>query len=123
MYRILDGSEKGIVAIKVEGKLNREEYELLNAYVDQRMQEGQVLNFLCDLVEVDGLKSQVVWEEMTRHLRNLLNSQRIAVVGGRRWLESGTIVFEPSLKDQLKFFHSEQADAAWLWVKKPEGSP
>lgn len=117
MYRILDGSENGIVGIRVESKLTPEEYDLLNSYLEQLMQDVGPINFLCDMADFEGLNSQALWEEMTCHLRNLQGYQRIAVVGNRRWLEGGTTVVEPWRKTQLKIFTPDQTDEAWNWVK------
>lgn len=117
MYRILDRSDNGIVGIKVESKLNAEEYELLNAYLEQLRLEVGPINFLCDMAEFPGMNCQALWEELIRHLRNIRECQRIAVVGDRRWLECGTKVFEPWLQTQLKYFSPDQIDEAWNWVK------
>lgn len=117
MYRILDGSDNGIVGIKVESKLSSEEYELLNAYLEQLRLEGGPINFLCDMVDFSGVNSQVLWEELIRHLRNIQDCQRIAVVGDRQWLECGTNVVDPWLQTQLKYFLPDQIDEAWNWMR------
>jgi hypothetical protein len=117
MYRILDSSENGIVGIRVESKLTSEEYELLNAYLEQLMQEVGPIHFLCDMADCEGMNSQALWEEMTCHLRSLREYNRIAVVGDRQWLECGTKVAEPWLQTQLKYFLPDQIDEAWNWVR------
>ena len=118
MYRILDGSGNGIVGIRIESKLSREEYELLNSYLEQLMQEIEPINFLCNLAE--GLDNQALWEEITCHIRSLPDYQRIAVVGEGGWVECGLKADEPRLKTQLKYFPSEQLDEAWHWVKEQD---
>jgi hypothetical protein len=117
MYRILDGSENGIVGIKVESKLTLEEYELLHSYLKQVRLEVGPINFLCDMADFEGRNSQALWEEMTSHLPGLRDYGRIAVVGDRQWLECGTNVGEPWLETQLKYFLPNQIDEAWNWVK------
>jgi hypothetical protein len=117
MYRILDRSENGVVGIRVESKLTTEEYELLNAYLEQLMQEVGPSNFLCEMADVEGLNCQTLWEEITGHLRSLQSCQRIAVVGNRQWLEGGTNLFAPWDKIELKKFTPDQTDEAWNWVK------
>lgn len=117
MYRILDESENGTVGIKVEGKLTEEEYELLNEYLEQLWREEGPINFLCDMAGFPGVHSQALWEELIRHLRNVRDYPKIAVVGDRAWLENGVNVFEPWLKTQVKYFTPDQIDEAWLWVK------
>jgi len=116
MYRILDGSEHGIVGIRVESKLIPEEYDLLNSYLEQLMQDIGPINFLCDMADIEGLNSRALWDDMTCHLRNLEGYQRIAVVGNRRW-EGGTKTLPPRLQTQLKIFTPDQTDEAWNWVK------
>jgi hypothetical protein len=70
------------------------------------------------MVDFSGMNSQALCEELIRHLPNVRDYQRIAVVRGeRRWLECGTNVFEPWLKTQLKYFTPDQIDEAWHWVK------
>ncbi|WNM60045.1 STAS/SEC14 domain-containing protein [Candidatus Nitrospira allomarina] len=117
MYRILDESEAGSVGIRVEGKLSVEEYDLLNAYLEQLMQEVGPINFLCDLATLEGENGQALWEEMTDHLRNAQAYQRIAVVGNRRWSEGGPKVSVPWPSTQFKYFTPDQTDEAWHWVK------
>lgn len=117
MYRILDGSENGIVGIKVESKLTLEEYELLHSYLKQVRLEVGPINFLCDMAGFEGRNSQALWEEMTSHLPGLRDYGRIAVVGDRQWLERGTNVGEPWLETQLKCFLPDQIDEAWNWVR------
>ncbi|MDH3505025.1 MAG: STAS/SEC14 domain-containing protein [Nitrospirota bacterium] len=117
MYRILDGSENGIVGIRVESKLTPEEYDLLNSYLEQLIQDVGPINFLCDMADVEGLNSQALWEEMSSHLRNFQDYQRIAVVGNRQWLGGETNVFASWEKSQLKKFTPDQTDEAWNWVK------
>lgn len=117
MYRILDGSDNGIVGIKVESKLNAEEYELLNLYLEQLRLETGPINVLCDMADFSGVNSQDLWEELIRHLRNIQDCQRIAVVGDRRWLDGGSNVSEPWLKTRLKYFSPDRIAEAWHWVK------
>ena len=117
MYRILDGSENGIVGIRVESKLTGEEYELLNSYLEQLMREAGPINFLCDMAAFEGLNSWAVWEKMIGNLRNLPDYQKIALVGDRQWLECGTKMGELRQKVQLKIFTPDQIDEAWYWVK------
>ncbi len=94
MYRILDESENGSVGIRVEGKLSTEEYDLLNAYLEHLMQEVGPINFLCDMATGEGENGQALWEEMTDHLRNVQNYQRIAVVGsGDGWRAEEIFLF------------------------------
>lgn len=117
MYRILDGSEAGSVGIRVEGKLSPEEYDLLNGYLEHLMQEVGPINFLCDMANFEGVNGQALWEEMTDHLRNVQDCQRIAVVGNRRWLAGEPTGTFPWPKAQLKYFTPDQTDEAWHWVK------
>ena len=117
MYRILDGSEEGIVGIRVEGKLSTEEYDLLNAYLEKLMQNVGPINFFCDMANFEGQNGEALWEEITDHLRHVQEYQRIAVVGNRRWLKGGPKVSVPWPKAQLKFFTPDQTDEAWHWVK------
>ncbi len=117
MYRILDESEDGSVGIRVEGKLSAEEYDLLNAYLEHLMQEVGPINFLCDMATVEGENGQALWKEITDHLRNAQDYQRIAVVGSRRWLEGGRHVSVPWPRAQCKYFTPDQTDEAWHWVK------
>jgi SpoIIAA-like len=117
MYRILDESEGRIVGIRVEGKLSAEEYELLNGYLEHLMQEVGPINFLCDMAKFEGVNGQALWKEMSDHLPNAQDYQRIAVVGNRRWLEGGPEVSVPWPMAQFKYFTPEQTDEAWHWLK------
>jgi hypothetical protein len=117
MYRILSRSEPGVVGIKIESKLNRDEYELLNFYLEHLTKDVGPVNILCDMTECEGLKSHALWEEMTGHLPEVRDHNRIAIVGGQPWEEDGLKEGDSWLNSQLKFFTRDQIDDAWNWVK------
>lgn len=119
MYRILEGSETGIVGIKVEGTLSSDEYDLLNSYLEQLMQEVGPINFLCEMADLEIEKGQSLWKEMNTRLRSLRNYQKIALVGDRRWPEDGITDRDSSLNRQVKYFAPEHIHEAWDWVKVP----
>ena len=121
MYRVISESEGGNIGIKIDRTLTEDEYDLLIPYLDRLKQEIGPLRLLFDMTECDGLNSQALWEELTDHLHQFQEMPRIAVVGDRQWMESGTKVFHPLLTTQVEYFMPDQLDEAWRWVKKNKG--
>jgi hypothetical protein len=122
MYRVISESEGGNIGIKIDRTLTQDEYDLLIPYLDRLKQEIGPLRLLFDMTECDGLNSQALWEDLTDHFHQFHEMPRVAVVGNRQWMESGTKVFHPLLTTRVEYFMPDQLDEAWKWVKKTEGS-
>ena len=120
MYQVLSESENGNVGIKIQGKLTQNDYELLIPYIDRLRQEMGAFRLLCDMTECEGLDSQALWEDLTTQLQQFHEITRVAVVGDRQWMETGTKVFHPFLKTTVNYFTPDQRDKAWEWVKGDE---
>ncbi len=118
MYHVLSESENGNVGIKIEGKLTQNDYELLIPYIDRLRQEVDLVGLLCDMTECEGLNSQAVCEDLTRHLQQFREITRVAVVGDSRWMECGTKVFHPLQKTTVQYFTPERMEEAWKWLKE-----
>ncbi|TFG63521.1 MAG: STAS/SEC14 domain-containing protein [Nitrospirales bacterium] len=120
MYHVLSESENGNLGIKIDGKLTRDDYELLIPYINRLRQEVGPLRLIWDMSECEGLNSQALWEDLTSQLHQFHEIPRVAVVGDRHWMECGTKVFHPLLKTTVKYFAPDQLENARMWVKGDE---
>ena len=121
MYHVLSESDNGNFGIKIDGKLTKNDYELLIPYINQVRQDLRTLNLLFDMTACEGLDSQALWQELTSQLHHIPDIPRIAVIGDRHWMKCGTKVFHPLHKTLVMFFGSDQEQEAWEWVKTSDG--
>jgi hypothetical protein len=120
MYHVLSKSENGNLGIKIDGKLTRDDYDLLIPYINRLRQEVGRLRLMWDMTECEGLDTQALWEDLTMQLHQFHEIPRVAVVGDRHWMECGTKVYRPLLKTTVKYFGPDQLDTAWTWVEGDE---
>ena len=117
MYRILDDSHDHVVGISVEGKLTKEDYDVLIPFFENRITEFGGMSLLCDMTQFTGIEVSAFWEDFKFSIQHLRDFKRIAIVGDQRWLDWYTTIMNPLLKTELYYFPLALINDAWEWVK------
>ena len=117
MYRVLDEIPEGTIGIKVDGKLTKEDYSVLIPYLENRINESGPVNMLCDMTNFSGMEIEAFWDDFKFCMSHLNDFKRMALVGDQKWLEWMTKSINPLFKTEMKYFHPDQLDEAWDWLK------
>ncbi len=117
MYRILDDSHDNVVGISVDGKLTKEDYDVLIPFFENRITESRRISLLCDMTQFTGMEVVAFWEDFKFSIQHLRDFNRIAIVGDQRWLDWSTTIMNPLVKTEFRYFPLVQIDKAWEWVK------
>ena len=116
MYRVLDESSDNTVGIQVDGKLTKEDYDVLIPYFKNLINECGHLNLLCDMTNFGGIEIEAFWEDFKFSILHLRDFKRMALVGDQRWIEWWTKVFNPLVKTEVKYFPPTEINDAWAWI-------
>ena len=121
MYRVLEESHDHIVGIAIDGKLTKEDYDVLIPFLENRINESGPMSLLCDMSQFMGVDMTAFWEDFQFRIEHLRDFRRIAILGDHRWSAWYTKTLNPFLKTELGYFPLTHIHDAWHWVKSKSG--
>ncbi len=116
MYQVLEESSGNFIALKAVGKITAKDYDTLVPYLEKAIEREGPLCLFCDVTEFSGVEIAAAWRDLKFSMGHLRDFRRIALVGGRKWMEWIVRLTAPMFKGEINFFgpcHAEEA-RAWL---------
>lgn len=121
MLEKLSESSGPVVGYRVVGKVTVEDYQKLNPEVQALV--DQYDNNVCVLLDLEQFGGEEVkaWLpdlKFGHHFHDKIN--KMAVVGDKRWEKWMTALVDPFYAKDAKFFHTEDIDKAWTWLREDD---
>ena len=120
MIEVLPESQDNILGVKGIGKLTDLDYKnILVPRLEGMIKDYQKVRCLFLMTEeFHGWELEAAWDDAKFGMQHRNVFQKVAVVGGPRWVEWGTKLAALIMSGEVKTFSSEQLDEAWDWVKR-----
>ena len=119
MIEIMPESNGSALALKASGKLTDADYkEVLIPKIEEiikRSGKAKVLLYLPR--DFTGWDTHAMWDDASFGLRHRNYFEKLAVVGGPRWVEWATKTASHIMKGEVKTFSEEQLQEALDWIK------
>jgi hypothetical protein len=118
MIEILSGSEGKILGIKVTGKLTDQDYrEVLIPALEAIIEAHGKARFICCIDQsFAGMEAGAIWDDTKFYFKHKNDMEKVALVGGQKWIEMLMKVFAHFMPGDSKTFTSEQLQEAWDWI-------
>jgi hypothetical protein len=121
MIGIETHEERGILAIKASGALNKQDFDKLEPALKNFTGSNSKPKLLMILERFKGWKDvDSFWKDLKLDAKFIGKFDRIAIVGESKWQKWGTRLLSALTKDNMKFFEIENADGAWEWLHDRE---
>ncbi len=119
MIEVLPESQNNLLAIKARGKLTHQDYQqTLIPQLERVISKHGKARLLCDMGEdFPGWELKAMWDDAKFGLAHKNDFEKIAVVGGGRWVEWGAKVGALLMSGEMKTFPYQDAAEAWTWIK------
>ena len=119
MIEVLPESQDNILGVKGIGKLTDLDYKnILVPRLEGMIKDYQKVRCLFLMTEeFHGWELEAAWDDAKFGVQHRNDFEKVAVVGGPRWVEWGTKLAALIMRGEVKTFSSEQLDEAWDWVK------
>ena len=118
MLEKLIESSGPVVGYKVEGKVTSEDYRKLDPQVQALVDQYDKVCLLLDLKEFGGEEVKAWLPDMKFGHRFHDKIARMAIVGDKRWEKWLTALADPFYAKEAKFFHLDESDKAWAWLRE-----
>lgn len=116
MYQVLEESSGNFIALKAMGKITAKDYDTLVPYLEKAIEREGPLCLFCDLTEFSGMEIAAFWRDLKFSMGHLRDFRRLALVGGRKWMEWCVRLTAPLFKAEMKCFGPGQAGEARAWL-------
>jgi hypothetical protein len=120
MLEKLSESSGPVVGYKVVGKVTVEDYQQLDPEVQALIDQYDDVCLLLDLQEFAGEEAKAWLPDLKFGHRFHDKIEKMAIVGDKRWEKWLTSLVDPFYAREAKFFHPEEVDKAWTWLRGEE---
>ena len=118
-YKVLQIEEdlsKGIMALAVTGKLEREDYDFLGQEFERMVSQHDKFRLLIELKDFHGWTAGAAWEDTKMGVRYYSHIARMAIVGENKWEKGMTLFVKPFTRAEVRYFDTSDSDAAVQWI-------
>ena len=120
MIKIMPETEGKMLAVEAKEKLTYEDYEevfipKLNQLIE-KYGEIKVLMYLAE--DFTGWEPEAAWDDAKFGLQHRNDFEKIAVVGGPKWVEWATRIGAYFTDGQVIIYEASDLQAAISWVKE-----
>ena len=116
MFQVLEESSGNFIALKAMGKITAKDYDTLVPYLEMAIDREGPLCLFCDMSEFSGMEFAAMWRDLKFGIGHSRDFHRLAVVGGRKWMEWCVKLTAPLFKAEIICFGPGQAEEARTWL-------
>jgi hypothetical protein len=119
MIEVLPESQGKVIGVKIGGKLTAREYEeVIIPRVEAILREHDKARFLWLVADnFEGAEAGAVWDDTKFGLKHRHDFEKLALVGGPKWMDWLTRLVTKIMSGETKTFPREQLQEAWDWIK------
>jgi hypothetical protein len=119
MIEMIPESQGNIIGIKFSGKITTREYEeTLIPRLEAVLKEHGKASLMYVVDEgFEGAEAGAVWDDTKLGFKHRHDFEKLAMVGGARWMEWLTKLCAHFISGETKTFPLEQLQEAWVWLK------
>ncbi|HET6878681.1 MAG TPA: STAS/SEC14 domain-containing protein [Pirellulales bacterium] len=120
---IHEESEGKVFAIKLSGKLSKQDYEHFVPETESRIKQHGKLRMLVEMHDFHGWELGALWEDVKFDVKHFSHIERLALVGETKW-EKGMAAFcKPFTTAKIRYFDTAQRDQALAWLNEGVQQP
>jgi hypothetical protein len=119
MLTIMPSSHDNIVGVQGTGKVTDQDYQqVLIPQLENVLKNHDKARFLYYLDDnFAGWELGAMWEDTKFGMRHKNDFDKIAVVGGPKWVAWGTKLIGHFMEGQVKTFSPKELKSAWDWLE------
>jgi hypothetical protein len=118
MFKILDITKNNLTAFKVEGKIEKADYDKLNALFEKNEREYDTQKLYVEIEEIGSITVQALWEDFRTYFTHVKNFEKIAIIGDSGMVKILTTLSKPFVSGDIRFFNIREVSEAKEWIMK-----
>src|SRR6056297_1321155 len=111
-YKVEERADGKIIEVHIEGKLNKEAYEMFVPLTEKRIEEFGKIRLLVILHDFHGWDMSALWEDLKFDVKHFSDIERLAIVGDSKWEQGMSVFCRPFTTAKMKYFDIADVEAA-----------
>lgn len=105
-----------VLAIKLTGKLTKEDYEHFIPEVERLVKQHGKLRLLVHLHDFHGWTAGALWQDLKFDFHHSRDIERLAIVGEKSWEQGMASFCKPFTSATIRYFDQTEAAQAHTWL-------
>jgi hypothetical protein len=118
MYKILDLTDSNLIALQVEGKIVKTDYELLNTLLRNVRENYDTIRLYLEINNIEGIEPSAVWEDIKTYFRHFRDIDRVAVISSDSTVKTLTNLGKTFVSGETRFFNDSDFMRAREWIRE-----
>jgi len=120
MFKILDFTKNNVIAFRVEGKIEKADYDKLNALLEKTDREYDKIRLYLEIdpSDIEGIEPLALWEDFKTYFRYFKSLEKLAIIGSGKLEEGITKIVKPFVSGEVKYFPKEKANEGKKWIEE-----
>ena len=117
MFDFNEMTKGNLIAFKVHGKIEVNDYDKLTALLDKAERENESLKLLVEIGDIEGITGKAFLKDVATYFKHIRHVEKIAVVGDGDYKEgTWTKIAKPFMKADIQYFPRERKTDAEAWI-------
>ncbi len=119
MFKILDFTKNNVIAFRAEGKIEKTDYDKLNALLEKTKREYDKIRLYLEIdpSEIEGIEPLALWEDFKTYFRYFNSLEKLAIIGSGKLEEGISKTIKPFVSGEVKYFPEGKATEAKEWIE------
>ena len=116
MFDVLKVTQDNLIGFRVEGKIEKADYEKLQALLDKTEREYDKLKLYIEIGKIEGMTLQALWEDFKTYFGHIKKFSKVAVIGSGGIDKILTKLTNPFVSAEVRFFSLNESHTARDWI-------
>jgi hypothetical protein len=119
MIEVMPGSQGNVLGLKASGKVTDADYkDILIPRLESIIKDHGKARLLFDFDDqFHEYEPLAVWDDTVFGVKHKNDFEKIALVGGPKWIEWATRISAVFMSGTVKTFSAPETQEAWSWLK------
>lgn len=116
MLQLLEQSKDDLVAFRISGNVDRNDYNIMLPLLQERINQHGKIRVYAEVQGVEDYSLRALWEDIKFDLKHAADFSKVALVGDKKWIDWLTVMAKPFTSADVKYFDYSQRQLAWEWI-------
>ncbi|WP_339736769.1 STAS/SEC14 domain-containing protein [uncultured Sunxiuqinia sp.] len=116
MFKLLNLTKDNLIAIKIDGKVRKEDYQMITPLINGRVKDYGKIRMYIEIESIEGVEAAALKEDLKTYIRHFNHMEKIAVVGKSKWQKLWSNLASPFISGEMKYYSEEEITDAVRWI-------